>query len=235
MLWYCPQVHKVVFNLKLFLPLIISSDLKAERKEGIGFCSNSYELTAEASGATWSHREERPLSPGIWCPDKMLRWRHERRQCQGHETLPTHTFQAPSPQEGGEAHNGKNWDVIRWKWGGSEELLKEDFASLRVAPWQFAEFPDKAAVLLLLARNACVSPAICARCSPAGWAAGGGPKRHHMARMLEAFSRGRRVQGHNPFHFPGLGEEPRQERLGLGRKVVQNWGRRTLLRGAAIP
>lgn len=48
--------------------------------------------------------------------------------------------------------------------------------------------------------------------------------------MLEAFFPGAAGAGHNPFHFPGLGEEHLRQEACLGRKVVQGRAGGTLLR-----
>lgn len=119
------------------------------------------------------HREERPLS--AWHlvsrqDAKMEAQRNNARAWNQHQHISNAIH-----QEEGEAHNGKNWDVIRWKWGGSERASKgglylTESCTLTVLP----EFPDKTAVLYfwpgrMCGRQQSVNP----RCSPLGWAAGG--------------------------------------------------------------
>lgn len=112
------------------------------------------------------HREERPLSAWHLVSDKMLRWKR-RGTMPGAWNQHQHTF--PTTPTRGEKHTMGRTEMwldengVAQRGASKRRTLPHWSCTLTVLP----EFPDKAAVLLLLARNACGrQQSVNSRCSP---------------------------------------------------------------------
>lgn len=111
------------------------------------------------------------------------------------------TFPKPVHPQEREAHVGKNGDVMRWILEAQRGLRRralphQESFTLTVLPVS----PDKAAVLLLLARNECVGvSSLLTTLLSHGLSCRRRAKRHHISKMLEAIlSRGKRMQSITP-------------------------------------
>lgn len=114
---------------------------------------------------------------------------------------PTATFPKPFHPEEREAHIGNNRDVVRWILEAQicfkrKTLPLQESCTLTNLPVS----PDKAAVLLLLARNECVGvSSLLTMLLSHGLSCRRRAKRHHISKMLAIIlSRGKRAQSITP-------------------------------------
>lgn len=124
---------------------------------------------------------------------------------------PTATFPKPFHPEEREAHIGNNRDVVRWILEAQicfkrKTLPLQESCTLTNLPVS----PDKAAVLLLLARNECVGvSSLLTMLLSHGLSCRRRAKRHHISKMLAIIlSRGKRAQSTYRFHMLGLRGRP---------------------------
>lgn len=136
-------------------------------------------------------------------PSKMLRWTRRGSSARGMEPVPTGYPQSLSTQRR-EAH-GK-METRQRNTGGADMLPRLHLARKRASVVLPAS-PDKAAVLLLLARNEWVGvSSLLTMLLSHGLSCRRRAKCHHISEMLEVFSPGAR--GHSTSHLslprPGL-------------------------------
>lgn len=180
----------------------------------------------------WIPRRGILCLPGIWCPDKMQRGSGTRSM----KPTPTDISKAAAPRQREGEHTEEDRDVIGWT-GGLRCALKgrlyltKKVGTLTVLPVS----PDKAAVLLLLARNECVGvSSLLTTLLSQGLSCRRRARRHHISEMLdEFFPGGRRGQEHHTYclYMPGL-QETRLSREDSWDRV---WETGTLPKGGAIP
>lgn len=134
-------------------------------------------------------------------PDKMLRWILRENNARGMKPTPTDTFSKPFYPEEREAHIRKIRDVIGWLLEAQicfkrRTLPHQESCTLTILPVS----PDKAAVLLLLARNECVGvSSLLTTLLSHGLSCRRRAKCHHISKMLAGIlSRGKRAQSITP-------------------------------------
>lgn len=145
---------------------------------------------------------------------------------------PIDTFPKLFHPEEREAHTGKNEDVIRWRlcYASQRRTFRpQGSCTLTVLPAS----PDKAAVLLLLARNECVGvSSLLTTLLSQGLSCRRRAKRHHISKRLEAFLPGARGCRASHLSLPHAGL---RERRALWRgQWVKSQGNRNLPKGAVI-
>lgn len=165
----------------------------------------------------------------------MLRQKLRGNNARGMKPILIDTFPKPHHPEERKVHIGKNRDVIRWILEAQicfkrRTLPHQESCTSTILPVS----PDKAAVLLLLARNECVGvSSLLTMLLSHGLSCRRRAKRHHISKMLAIIlSRGKRVQSITPIASTCQAFE-RDEAL-QGRQLGKTQGNRNLPTQAAV-